>query len=102
MYNTSGITSPQHGRGTTKKLIVYHISCKYGASYAGEMTQYHTYQNTQKSVIALSGHVVHNACCYSTFNHSTTTEYSLTRKLALTNALHYIIRVLKFLFYQQK
>jgi len=46
MYNTSGITSPQHGHGTTKKLIDYHISCKYEASYAGEMGQYHTYQNT--------------------------------------------------------
>jgi len=38
MYNTSGITSPQYRCGTTKKLLDYHTSCKYGASYAGEMS----------------------------------------------------------------
>jgi len=31
-----------------------------------------------KDAIAISGHFIHNACCCSTFNHSTTTEYSLT------------------------
>ena len=69
MHNTSGITS-QHGRGTTKKLIDYHISCKYGASHASEWASI-THIRTLKGVPMLS---LAMSCTMVATQHSTTPQ----------------------------